>query len=219
MMFDPETLVRGQLNGLIVGLVSPRPIAWVSTLHRDGARNLAPFSFFNAFSFSPPVLAVGPGSRSGTDKDSLRNIRETGEFTVSIVTEALSQRANLSSGDFPPDVDEWGIAGVTAAPADDVRPPWVAESPAAFECRVMQIIDLGNDRERANGLVIASVTRIHVQDDVLDGLVPNPERLRLVGRMGEADWCTTRDRFPLRRPRPSELGDLMRRGKPDRAER
>lgn len=216
MLIDLATLGRSELNRLIVGLVGPRPIAWISTLAEDGTRNLAPFSFFNAFSFNPPVLAVGPGSRVGIEKDSLRNIRATGEFTVSVVTEELAEHANRSSGDFPAEVDEWEVAGVHPAASSDVNPAYVAESPAAFECRVKQIVDLGTPEQPTNALVIGLVTRIHVDDDVLEDFEPQPDRLRLVGRMGGSLWCTTRDRFALPRPRADELGDLLagRRSEP-----
>lgn len=215
MEIDPSTLGRADLNQLLNGLVAPRPIAWVSTVGSDGSRNLAPFSFFNAFSFSPPVVAVGPGVRNGVAKDSLRNIRETGELTISVVTEELAERANLSSAELDYDLDEWEVAGVTPALSVDVAPARVAESPAAFECRLRQIVDLGAGDVPANGLVIASVTRIHVRDDAVDGLVPRPEMLQLVGRMGGSLWCTTRDRFRLERPAGVSLGDL-RRGVPQR---
>lgn len=207
MLIDPTTLGRAQLNELLTGLVAPRPVAWVSTLAPGGSANLAPFSFFNAFSFSPPVLAIGPGRRGGAEKDSLRNIRLTGEFTVSVVTEDLAERANACSGEFAPDVDEWEVAGVRPAPSVDVRPPWVAESPAAFECRLRQIVDLG-EAEPANGLVIGSITRIHVRDGVLDGTAPRADALRLVGRMGKTEWCTTRERFLLPRPASADPADV-----------
>ncbi len=209
MLIDPGTLSRQELNRLVNGLVAPRPIAWVSTIGSDGSSNLAPFSFFNAFSFDPPVVAVGPGVRQGVPKNSLRNICETGELTISVVTEELAERANLSSAELEYGEDEWELAGVTAAASIDVRPPRVAESPAAFECRVRQIVDLGTDEAPANGLVIASVTRIHVLDDALDGLVPRPEALRLVGRLGGDLWCTTRDVFALERPAGTRLVDVL----------
>lgn len=199
-VLDPAELSRSELNGLVNGLVAPRPIAWVSTIADDGTRNLAPFSFFNAFSFSPPVVAVGPGCRLGVHKDSLANIKATGEFTVSVVTEALAERANLSSAEFPPDVNEWEIAGVDPAQSVAVRPPRVAQSPAAFECRVKTVVDLGRDEAPSNSLVIGSVLRIHVLEEALDGLVPLPAVLGLVGRLGGPLWCTTRDRFVLHRP-------------------
>ena len=103
MIFEPETLDRRILHELLGGVVSPRPIAWVSTLSAEGRPNLAPFSFFNAFSVTPPIVAIGPGSRKGTDKDTLRNIRETGEFVVSVVTEDLADLCNATSADFGPE--------------------------------------------------------------------------------------------------------------------
>lgn len=206
---DPTGVTRAERNGLIVGLVGPRPIAWVSTLDEDGTPNLAPFSFYNAFSFDPPTLAVAPGCRAGVPKDSLRNIRRTGELTVSVVTEELAERANASSGEFPAEVDEWDVAGVRPATSSDVRPPFVADSPAAFECRVRQVVELGFDGP-SNGLVIAHVTRIHVHDDVLDGLTPRADALRLVGRMGGDEWCTTRGRFLLPRPATADPEQLRR---------
>ena len=103
---DPKSLDRMQLNHLVNGLVSPRPVAWVSTLSAAGRPNLAPFSFFNAFSFSPPTVAIGPGSRNGVNKDTLRNARETGELTISLVSEELAPFANATSAEFPPEIDE-----------------------------------------------------------------------------------------------------------------
>jgi flavin reductase (DIM6/NTAB) family NADH-FMN oxidoreductase RutF len=199
--FDVAALTRREITQLINGLVAPRPIAWVSTLSGDGRRNLAPFSFFNAFSTSPPTLAFGPGSRNGVGKDSLRNIRETGEFVVNVVTEKLSARVNATSAEFPASVDEWEIAGVTPSESEDVRPPRVAQSPASFECRTVVIVDLGTAEEPTNSIVIGRVVRIHVDDNALDGgLVPDPQALQLVGRMGGDLWCRSSERFQLERP-------------------
>lgn len=204
MEIDVAVLSRREASELATGLIAPRPIAWVSTLGPSGRRNLAPFSYFNAFSHQPFTIAIGPGSRSGVHKDSLRNISETLEFVVSVVPQALAARANLTGADFDSDVDEWVIAGVTPAPSTDVQPPRVAESPASLECRVREIVDLGPPHEPTNSLVIALVTRIHVADDALRGLSPIAGVLDLVARMGGSDWCTTRDRFELRRPTPEE---------------
>ncbi len=210
-VLDPAALDRPALNGLINGLVYPRPVAWVSTVSDAGARNLAPFSFFNAFCFHPaPVLGIGPGSRQGVNKDSLANARETGELVVNLVSWELAEQANLCSAELGPDADEWELAGVAPAPSEDVRPERVAASPAAFECRVLQIVDLGPQAQPSNSLVIARVTRIHVADGVLDGLTPRPEALDLVGRLGGALWCTTRDRFELARPRGREPAEVDR---------
>jgi flavin reductase (DIM6/NTAB) family NADH-FMN oxidoreductase RutF len=202
MFLDPEQLERPVLNGLMNGLVAPRPIAWVSTLGSDGRANLAPFSFFNAFSFHPfPTVGIGPGARAGIDKDTLRNARETGELTISMVDESLAEHANATGAEFPPEVDEWLVAGVTRAASAVVAPPRVAESPAAFECRVHQIVDLGSAGIPSNALVIARVVRIYVRDDCVDpDLRPLSRALALVGRMAGNDWVRTRDRFELRRP-------------------
>jgi flavin reductase (DIM6/NTAB) family NADH-FMN oxidoreductase RutF len=213
MILDPATLERSVLNGLINGLVAPRPIAWVSTIGAEGVPNLAPFSFFNAFAFHPyPTVGVGPGARAGVDKDSLANARATRELTISMVSEELALRANACSAEFGPEVDEWLVAGVTPAPSEVVAPPRVAESPAAFECRVLEIVDLGSEELPSNALVIARVVRIHVRDDAVDDtLRPLADVLRLVGRGGGDDWIRTTDRFVLRRPKsvdPDEVAAL-----------
>jgi flavin reductase (DIM6/NTAB) family NADH-FMN oxidoreductase RutF len=200
--FDPRGLDRRQRNHLINGLIYPRPIAWVSTIASDGTRNLAPFSFFNAFSFNPPTVGVSPGSRRGIPKDTLANIRATGEFVINLVSASLADTANATSAELAPDVDEWELAGVTPAASETVAPARVEQAPAALECRVHQIIDLGAD-EPSNALVIGRVLRVHVLDDALDEhYVPRPEVLDLVGRMGGDHWARTRQRFTL--PRPSD---------------
>lgn len=210
MIFDPGTLDRATLNGLINGLVCPRPIAWVSTLSASGRPNLAPFSFFNAFSFSPPTVAIGPGSRNGVNKDTLRNIRETGEFVVSLVNEELARLANATSAEFGPDVNEWETCGVEGADSIEVRPRRVAASPASFECRMTHIVDLGAPDLPTNSLVIGRIFRIHVDDDALDGVRPRSEVLKLVGRMGGSEWCRTTDKFNLPRPGSADPAEVRK---------
>jgi flavin reductase (DIM6/NTAB) family NADH-FMN oxidoreductase RutF len=208
VIIDPAELDRRERNALVNGLVAPRPIAWVSSLAPDGSRNLAPFSFFGAFSFDPPTIGIGPGSRRGVNKDSLVNIKATGEFVVNLVDRSLAEAANASSGEFAPEVDEWAVAGVTAAPCQVVAPMRVAESPAALECRVRQVLELGEADRASNCLVVAWVVRFHVKDEAMDGLVPRPDVLDLVARMGGDDWCTTRDRFVLRRPSSDDPAEV-----------
>jgi len=210
MIFDPSTLDRSALNGLINGLVYPRPIAWVSTLSASGMPNLAPFSFFNAFSFSPPTVAIGPGSRNGINKDTLRNCRETGEFVVSVVTEELAKLANATSGEFAADINEWDALGVTCVESVAVKPKRVAQSPAAFECKVIHIVDLGAADSPTNSLVLGRVMRIHVDDAALDGTRPLSDALKLVGRMGGSEWCRTTDKFILPRPANADPLDVRR---------
>lgn len=208
MILDPATLDFRARNGLMNGLVMPRPIAWVSSVGSDGSRNLAPFSFFGAFSFDPPTIGVGPGSRRGVNKDSLRNIKATGEFVVNLVDRRLAEVVNACSGEFPPDVDEWEVSGMEGLPSETVAPKRVAAAPAALECRVRQVLELGTSDRPSNNLVVAWITRMHVIDEAMDGLKPRPEVLDLVGRMGGDDWCTTRDRFALPRPKsvdPTEV--------------
>lgn len=210
MILDPQTLDRGTLNRLMNGLVAPRPIAWVSTIAADGTPNLAPFSFFNAFCFAPePTVGIGPGSRAGVNKDSLRNVKETGELTICAVTEELAERANATSAEFGPEIDEWAVAGVTPAASTLVAPPRVAESPVAFECRVHGIVELGTPDLPSNALVVARVVRMVVADEALDpDLRPLPDVLRLVGRMGGDEWVRTRDRFELRRPSSADPDEV-----------
>ena len=219
MILDPSELDRQTLNGLMNGLVTPRPIAWVSTLSAEGKRNLAPFSFFNSFSFQPPTVGIGPGSRQGVNKDSLRNIRETGEFVVNAVSEPLAELANLCSAELSADIDEWELTGVEAADSTEVAPQRVAASPASFECRVFEIVDLGPADAPTNSLVIGSVVRIHVADVAMDALRPLPEALALVGRMGDDWWCRTTDRFELPRPGTTDVDELRRRAQAVRAHR
>ena len=202
MILDPAELDRRERNALINGLIAPRPIAWISSVAADGTRNLAPFSFFGAFSFDPPTVGVGPGSRAGVNKDSLQNIKTSGEFVVNLVDRSLAEAANACSGEWGPEVDEWKVAGVTPVPSDLVGPMRVAEAPAALECRVRQVLELGEADRASNSLVVAWIVRIHLRDeDAMDGIHPDPDKLDLVARMGADDWCTTRDRFTL--PRPS----------------
>jgi len=205
---DPLALDRRERNALVNGLVAPRPIAWVSTLGPDGSRNLAPFSFFGAFSFDPPTIGVAPGSRQGVNKDSLRNIKATGEFVVNLVDRRLAELANASSGEWGPDVDEWDVVGVTPADTEVVAPKRVAEAPAALECRARQVLELGSASRASNSLVVASIVQVHVRDDAIAGTTPLPGTLDLVGRLGGNEWCTTRDRFTLPRPasdKPEEV--------------
>ena len=179
----------------------------------DGTRNLAPFSFFNAFSFSPPTIGIGPGSRNGINKDSLRNSRETGELVVNLVNEDLAELANLSSAEFPSEVDEWELTGLESASSVVVAPDRVAASPAALECRIRHIVDLGDPALPTNSLIIAEVVCLHVDDEALDGLTPRPEALRLVGRMGGDWWVRTTDRFALPRPESADAAQLRTAGR------
>jgi flavin reductase (DIM6/NTAB) family NADH-FMN oxidoreductase RutF len=208
VIIDPANLDRRDRNGLINGLIAPRPIAWVSTIAPDGTRNLAPFSFFGAFSFDPPTVGIGPGSRDGIHKDSLRNVKAMGELVINLVDRSLAEVANACSGEWGPEIDEWEVSGMQPAASETVAPQRVAAAPAALECRVSQVLELGNVDRASNSLVVAWITRIHVRDDAISGLTPVPEALDLVARMGGDYWCTTRDRFLLPRPASNDANSV-----------
>lgn len=169
---------------LLTGTVVPRPIAWVSTVDTDGRTNLAPYSFFTAVSIVPPMLAISVEPRrseNGASKDTLRNVRDVGEFVVNTVTDGLVGAVTTSAEDIPPKKSEFERAGLTAIPSRFVEPPRVAEAPVAMECRLQRLVELGSG---PHTLVIGEVVAWHVSPDVLDerGRVDFPA-LAAVGRM------------------------------------
>jgi flavin reductase (DIM6/NTAB) family NADH-FMN oxidoreductase RutF len=196
--FVAEALDETTRYKLLIGLVVPRPIGWIGTRSSDGTPNLAPYSFFNVVAGTPPTVLFAPGLTLRR-KDSLVNVEETGEFTVNIVSEEVAAAMNVTSGEYPPEVDEFALAGVTAMPGEAVAAPMVAESKANLECRVTQIVEVGSPAGAA--VVFGEVLRLHVRADVLDGTRIDHESLRAVGRMAGDVYCTTRDRFEMARPR------------------
>lgn len=184
-------------------LVVPRPIGWISTLGADGIANLSPYSFFNAVSSHPPIVlyCANGAHMEGGDKDSLRNVRETGEFVVNFCTEKLVHKMSDSSTHAPRNIDEFELVGLTKAPSRVVKAPRVAESPVHMECRVMQIVELPtHGRAGSNNIVIGSVVGIHIEDDlVVDGRV-DIVKTRPVGRLGYFDYCVVSEAFEILRP-------------------
>ncbi|MFN8523543.1 MAG: flavin reductase family protein [Chloroflexota bacterium] len=192
---------------LLIGSVLPRPIAWVSTQSADGVPNVAPFSFFTAVTSHPPTLLFSPSHRDGVDKDTLANIRATGDFVVNVVTEDLAEAMNLTSEDLPRGRSEFEAAGVTPAPARLVKSPRVAESPISMECRLVQLVDVGQGPS-ASTLVIGEVLAWHIRDDMYDAerVHVRFDRLNAVGRLA-GDWYSkTRDQFEMIRPNPNYQG-------------
>jgi flavin reductase (DIM6/NTAB) family NADH-FMN oxidoreductase RutF len=186
---------------MLVGLVVPRPIAWVTSVDAEGRVNLAPFSFFNAFGANPPVVVFSPTlRRDGSKKDTLRNVEATGEFVLNAAVEPLAGQVNLSSAELPPGRSEVELTGLTLLPSSKVKPPRVAESPAQLECRVLQVVPVGNGPIAAN-LVIGEVVAIHVDDAVLgaDGRV-DPRKLRPIARLGGNFYTRATDLFEMKRP-------------------
>ena len=201
MQIDPSTAAVPDVYQLLVGVVTPRPIAWVTTLSPAGVVNLAPFSFFNAFGANPPVVVFSPTlRRDGSKKDTLLNLEKLGEFVVHAATAPLAEQVNLSSKEVPADESEVVLAGLGTVAGTKVRVPRLAEAPVALECVVKQIIPCGTGPIAAN-LVVGEVVFMHVADEVLDdrGAV-DPRKLRTVARLGGAYWCHTSDLFELPRP-------------------
>ena len=202
MIVDPGAAETRNIYKLLIGAILPRPIAFVSSLSADGIRNLAPFSFFTAISANPPVICFSPMVRSsdGAHKDTLNNIEATREFVVNIVSEEFAQQMNLCSGEYPPEVDEFQVSGLTPVPSDLVKPPRVRESHVNMECRLLQIVRV-SEKPLGGSLVIGEVLRFHVDDALFDDFRIDPAKLRAIGRMGGTAYARTTDLFDLVRPK------------------
>ena len=220
MNVSPSNLSHSELYGLLLNSVAPRPIAWVSTLSASGQPNLAPFSFFNCVCVEPPLLAFGPGLRPpkhsgsaseeihgeshgevrGEDKDTPRNIRETKEFVVNVVTYELAEAMNLTSGEYDASVNEFELAQVDSAPSQIVKVPRVAASPVSFECRLYQILDF-SPSPQSSSLVIGQIVSIHVNDAHMKEGKLDRNSLDLIGRMGGIQYTRTTQRFEMVRPK------------------
>jgi flavin reductase (DIM6/NTAB) family NADH-FMN oxidoreductase RutF len=197
MHYDAIANDHGLPNDPFKAVVAPRPIGWVSSLSRDGVPNLAPYSFFNAISEHPHYVVIG----SGGMKDSLTNIEATGEFVVNLAVYDLREKMNLSSARVAPDVDEFKLAGLTSAPSRFVKPPRVAESPAALECRLFQIVPLPDDHGDAQDwAIIGRVIGIYIDDRFIhDGRV-NTAAMKPIARMGYSEYATVETAWRMRRP-------------------
>ena len=200
MQLDPESLDVRDRYALMIGLIQPRPIAWVSTISSDGKTNLAPFSFFTGICANPMTLCFAPvNDRHGKKKDTLLNIEATKQFVVNIATESNAEKMNQTSAPYPYGVSEFEKAGVTPLPSIKIKPPRVAESPAAYECELVQIVRLGEGPLSGN-LIIGKVVQIHVDDRIYNSGKIKHQDLKTIGRM-EGSWYTrTGDAFELPRP-------------------
>ena len=181
---------------LLIGLVVPRPIAFITTRSEDGVVNAAPFSFFNLMGEDPPIVVVSLESRpDGSIKDTLRNIRRTGEFVVNLVDEAIAAAMHQASANYPPEVSEVSAVGLSLAPCREVAIERIAEAPASLECKVLQTVAIGPTRR----IVIGKIFRLHVRDTLVD---PATKRIREdayhpVGRLYANSYVKTRERFTL----------------------
>jgi len=199
MELDLEGQFADRAYPILASLVTPRPIALVTTLSPDGKVNAAPFSFFNVLGAAPPILAFAPGDRDdGTPKDTARNIRLTHEFVVNLVDEAIAEAMNKCAASLPYGENELVLAGLRAAPSAVVKPPRILESPVSLEGQGWGTLQIGNNR-----VVIGLVKRVHLREELFDveRKRVRSDKLFLIGRMASPHWyCRTRDRFEMIRP-------------------
>ena len=200
MELDLAAQNANRAYAILSGLVTPRPIALVTTLGPDGVVNAAPFSFFNVFGSNPPYCAFAPADREdGTPKDTARNIRLNHEFVVNLVDESIAEAMNKCAASLPYGVSELQNAGLTTAPSSVVKPPRIAESPVNLECVEHSTIQIGDNR-----LVLGLIKRLHAREGLIDPqtLRVNQEQLHIIGRMAGPNWyCRTRDRFEMKFPK------------------
>lgn len=205
MIFDPGTLAPRDMYRFMIDSIVPRPIAFVSTVDTEGGFNVAPFSFFNAITGRPPLVSICVSERRTGIKDTLRNVQDSGEFVVNVVPEALFEQMVQSSGEWPPEVDEIELTGLTAAPSERVRAPRVAESPVHLECRLARFLTFGRTTMIVGEIVYADADERVITDGRVDA-----EKLRPVGRLGGDGYAVVREVLHRARPRvatpPPEKG-------------
>lgn len=200
MELDLEKEYADRAYQIIASLVTPRPIALVTSINGDGKVNAAPFSFFNLLGAEPPICAFAPGDRpDGTPKDTALNVRATHEFVVNLVDEGIAEAMNKCAASLPYGENELQHAGLTPAPSSIIKPPRIAEAPASLECTEWGTLQIGENR-----VVIGVIKRIHLRDELFDleNRRVHSDRLHVIGRMASPHWyCKTRDRFEMIRPK------------------
>lgn len=201
LAFDPGAHTPQGFYKLMTGSIVPRPIAFVSTVDTNGVHNLAPFSFFTGVSANPPVVCFCPMFRAEGRpvKDTLRNVLDTREFVINIVSEEIGEQMNRCAADVPPEMDEFVLSGLTPLASDLVAPPRVAESHVQMECRLLRTVEV-SDRPMGGTLVLGEVLRFHVRAEIVDDYRIDPEKLRAIGRMAGLTYVRTHDRFDMARP-------------------
>ena len=191
LTIDPKTLPIQKLHQYLLGAIGPRPIAFASTIDADGNTNLAPFSFFNVFSANPPIMIFSPArsGRTNETKDTYKNVKMNPEVVINVVNYDIVHQMSLASSPYEPGVSEFTKAGFTPLASDLIRPMRVAESPVQFECKVNEVVELGNEGGAGN-LVICEVVKIHINEEVLDanGMI-DQHKIDLVSRMGGNWYC------------------------------
>ena len=207
MIFDPNEISFQETHKLMIGSIVPRPIAFVSTQSKDGKNNVAPFSYFNGVCSKPPTIMFAPARRGwdGQEKDTLINIRDTKEFVVNIVSEPFAEKMVLCSTDFDSDVDEFEMSGLTPIASQKVAPPLVGESKVSFECKLNQIVEIGDGTAGSGFVVIGTIVLFHIDEEVYEDGRINLEKLQALGRIAGNGYARTTDTF-----------DIIRKIKPDK---
>lgn len=195
LVIDPARLSAREMYRFMIDAIVPRPIAFVSTTGPGGRFNVAPFSYFNAITSEPPLVGISINRRKGQPKDTLRNIQDTGEFVVNIVPEHLLAPMVRASGDWPADVDEFELTGLTPAPAEALRAPRVAECPVHLECRLHRLIEFGETT-----MVVGEIVHAHADPRVVTARRVDAEKLRPVGRLGGDGYAIVREVVHEARP-------------------
>ena len=199
MIYDPSEHPLLETHKLMIGSIVPRPIAFVSTLSKDGFENLAPFSYFNGICSNPPSIMFCPARRGydGKTKDTLNNIRDTEEFAVNIVSEDFAEQMVSTSTDFEPEVNEFEVSGLTPEPCQKIAPPKVAEAKISFECKLNKIIPVGNEGPGGGFVIIGTIVLFHIDDDVYEDGYINLGKLRPIGRLAGNMYTRTTDKLEI----------------------
>lgn len=201
---NPKNIEIPKLHRYLLGAVGPRPIAFASTIDKDGVANLAPFSFFNAFSANPPILVFSPArsGRTNTTKDTYNNVKILPEVVINVVNFELVHQMSLASSPYPSSVDEFVKSGLTPVASECVQPFRIKESPVQFECKVNEVIELG-DQGGAGNLIICEVLRIHIDEAILDEQqMIDQHKIDLVSRMGGNWYCRADENSMFEIPKP-----------------
>ena len=191
MIFDPNEIPFQETHKLMIGSIIPRPIAFVSTQSNNGKNNVAPFSYFNGVCSKPPTLMFAPARRGwdGEEKDTLINIRDTEEFVVNIVSESFAEKMVMCATDFGSDVDEFEISGLTPTNSQKIKPPRVGEAKISFECKLNQIVEIGDGTAGSGFVVIGTIVLFHIDDGIYDNGRILTDKLEPLGRLA-GNWYT-----------------------------
>ena len=207
MIYDPADHPFTDTHKLMIGSIVPRPIALVSTTSIDGINNLAPFSYFNGVCSKPPTIMFAPARRGwdGEEKDTLINIRETKEFSINIVSEDIGEQMVQCSTDFKQDIDEFSVSDLSPSPSKRIKPPLVAESKISFECRLNQIVEIGDGNAGSGFIVIGTIILFHIDDNIYKNGRISLDQLQPLGRVAGNGYIRLTDTL-----------EIIRKIKPDK---